>query len=205
MKPFTWNLEQPGLNEKCLKTRSYISVLNWMMKVPDISKYAILEKNSSLKVISKIISISDSSIYCFQRLSKFSSHVYFASSFATSPYQALKFKLYFRLIYLWHSRPSLCLQNQETIYQHIFFSKIPKVTIWRKQQKHWRAKKGCWRMSGIGWTATPWFVILLITYFYFTLYPYLFVNMFLFCWEGSVELRRTPCFFSVNRKRQLYF
>ena len=134
-----------------------------MMKVPDISKYAILEKNSSLKVISKIISISDSSIYCFQRLSKFSSHVYFASSFATSPYQALKFKLYFRLIYLWHSRPSLCLQNQETVYQHIF-SKIPKVTIWRKQQKHWRAKKDCWRMSGIGWTATPWFVILLITY-----------------------------------------
>ena len=126
MKPFTWNLEQPGLNEKCLKTRSYISVLNWMMKVPDISKYAILEKNSSLKVISKIISISDSSIYCFQRLSKFSSHVYFASSFATSPYQALKFKLYFRLIYLWHSRPSLCLQNQETIYQHIFFLKSQK-------------------------------------------------------------------------------
>ena len=63
----------------------------------------------------------------------------------------------------------------------IFF-KIPKVTIWRKQQKHWRARKDCWRMSGIVWTATPWFVILLRTYFYFILYPYLLVNILLFCW-----------------------
>ena len=101
-----------------------------------------------------------------------------------------KFKLYFRSIYSWHSRQSLCLQHQATIYQHIFF-KISKVTIWRKQQKHWRAKKDCWKMSGIGWTATPWFVILLTTYFTynFTLYKY-FLSMCFFSQEKSLGLRK---------------
>ena len=40
-------------------------------------------------ILFQTISTSDRSIHCFQRLSKFWSHVYFAGTFATRPYQAL--------------------------------------------------------------------------------------------------------------------
>ena len=105
----------------------------------------------------------------------------FREFFCHKPLSSTEIQIVFSFdIFMTLSPISLLTKSGDNISAH-FFSKIPKVTIWRKQQKHWRAKKGCWRMSGIGWTATPWFVILLTTYFTynFTLYKY-FLSMCFF-------------------------
>ena len=58
----------------------------WSSSESEESMKSFADLSSKSKLV---VSTSDRSIYCFQRLSKFWSHVYFASTFATRPYQAL--------------------------------------------------------------------------------------------------------------------
>ena len=58
----------------------------WSSSESEESMKSFADLSSKSKLV---VSTSDRSIYCFQRLSKFWCHVYFAITFATRPYQAL--------------------------------------------------------------------------------------------------------------------